>query len=532
MALVTKAAVDAQIVESQGNVEKIINLCGIGGAVDRRISQQIEILKNREKAFLRGFNCQSFEELNQKLRELQQAEPLIRNLSGEALSRTFLNSARQYMYKTGQLGGKDAELEKIKEQFIINVLRELNSAEKRIATPKINQTVKDIVFSLLHDLGSGVSLRSSSGLGGSIRFKGGNIEEVLEQIVMSELTPIAEQRMEEFNNKYSNSFSLTTTSDTILITSTKQNLASITQGLLEKQVEKMLNENKMTQSQFQQIQTDVINYILARGPRDPIFESTVREILTSAGTHIFFGKNLINGYTGLLGEIQATYYAKKLGFNAKRKMAATWKGGDRSEGWEPSEDIMLQFGKSKRGLQVKNTAKDMINPINFSDKTLKNLDFSSLGIPGLNADTSSLLEPIYEMHGFNITAEKQEDGKWRPGPNAEFAPSRSDIEDLYNKANRAIAMLAASLMKMSVGRSGAEGNVAYLVAGQDFISASATLQQILGEINSGNFNNFQISSYFSKKGAGQGTIVDFYNSHNSNTIPRSVKIRSSYQFNT
>lgn len=532
MAFTTKAAVEGGVAKGEADIQTIENLCGVGGAIDKKLRSQIELLEKREKAFLRAFGCETFQELNKKLDELRNAESSINNLSGEALSRTFLNSARRYMYQTGVLGTQDAKLEKMKQDFIRNVIFELNSGANRLAKPKIDSTVQQLIFSLLHDLGSGVSLRSSSGLKGSIKFKGDNLEEVLEQIVINEITPIARQRIQEFNNKYPNSFSLSSSDNPIIISSTQEeNLASITKNMLEKEVIEKLKNGKMSEEQFQKIQTDVINYVIARGPHeDPVFQEVVREVLTKADKHIFFGRNLINGYTGLLGEIQANYYLKKLGIDSKRKSSIEWKGGSREDGWEPSEDLMLQIAKSRRGIQVKNTAKDIIEPINFSDNVLSNLDFSSLGIPGVDNDIASILEPIYEMYVFNIEVIRNEEGKWVPGANEDFSATRGRVEALYTKANRALAMLAAAMMKMSVGKNSSEGNVAYLVGGSSFVSASDTLIQILGEINKNDFKKFQISAYFSKKGVGGGTIADVYNSHNSNAIPEKIKIRSSYQF--
>jgi hypothetical protein len=134
------------------------------------------------------------------------------------------------------------------------------------------------------------------------------------------------------------------------------------------------------------------------------------------------------------------------------------------------------------------------------------------------------------MYAFNIEVTKNEEGVWVPGKNDVFSDTRGKIEALYAKANRAVAMLAAAMMKMSVGKKTSEGNVAYLIGGTSFYPASATLTQILGEINNNEFNKFQISAYFSKKGGGDGTIADVYNAHNSNMIPEKIKIRSSYQF--
>jgi hypothetical protein len=84
------------------------------------------------------------------------------------------------MYKTGMLGKQDAKLEKLKQDFIRNVTFELTNEAVNPAIPKIENTLQELVFSLLNDLGTGRSLRSSSGLKGSIKFKGDNIEEVLE----------------------------------------------------------------------------------------------------------------------------------------------------------------------------------------------------------------------------------------------------------------------------------------------------------------------------------------------------------------
>lgn len=530
MALTTIGAVQAEVARGEVNIQKIENLCGAGGAVDKKLRDQVELLEKREKAFLRAFGCETFDQLNAKLHDLREAESSIKNLSGEALARTFLNSARKYMYKTGMLGKQDAKLEKLKQDFIRNVTFELTNEANRSALPKVKSTLQELVFSLLNDLGTGRSLRSSSGLKGSIKFEGNNIEQVLEQIVINEITPVARSRMEQFNSKYPDSFYMSSSDNPIVVTSGEENLASITQNMLEKEA-----KEKLTDDQFYEIQNQVINYVLQRGPNeDPVFQDVVREILTKADRHIFFGRNLINGYTGLLGEIQASYFLRKLGIQSGRKSRVEWQGGSREDGWEPSEDLMLQIGKSIRGVQVKNTAKDIIEPINFSDNLLSNLDFSSLGIPGLDNNIVSVLEPIYEMYAFNIEVIKNEKGIWVPsgvpGENKAFSGTRGRIEELYAKANRAVAMLAAAMMKMSTGKKASEGNVAYLVGGTSFYPASATLNQILGEINNSNLNKFQISAYFSKKGGGSGTIADVYNAHNSSMIPEKIKIRSSYQF--
>lgn len=61
MAFTTKAAVEGGVAKGEADIRTIENLCGVGGAIDKKLRSQIELLEKREKAFLRAFGCDTFD---------------------------------------------------------------------------------------------------------------------------------------------------------------------------------------------------------------------------------------------------------------------------------------------------------------------------------------------------------------------------------------------------------------------------------------------------------------------------------------
>lgn len=555
MALVTAAAVGEKTDQIRNVFDTIQANSGI---VMNQVNEQIRLLKEREIKFLRMFEVESFEELNNKLEEIKAEGIQIQNFANQNLEKEFLAGARKYMSTSGKnLKDKNSEAYRKKQirLFLERVGRRavIGADEKKDEINAIlNSFGPEIVGKIMASLDRGGA--ATSGI-----LTPSQIQRITKELIVGS----SEQAMKEvvdFNSRWESqggigSFlgtAVLTTNDNSLTVAIDEkilgNVSSITSGLTEIQARELAKTDPYFLSS---VQTNFKEILISKGPSNQEFRQAVDQVINSAGFRIFFGNNYLKGYTGLLGEIAGVYFLiRLLGSNYSPDMVQ-WTGGLRKNGRDPHEDIKVIADGMGFNIQVKNTRKSTgllskkRNEVFFSNRIITEEEFAQLepfkvaphGKSTLGEDLPGLIGELYEMFGFNQETDYVEkEHKWVLTSNDEFSPLRSRIETLYGEAEKVIRMAAATLMHMSIESEAESGNIAFLVGGSSFYSASEILSNAVGE-NS----NFKVS--FSGKTSVNGTIADYYNKngfpykkelvkylHGSINSEVSVRMRSSYNF--
>ena len=558
MALVTAAAVGRKTDQIRSAFNAVLNE---GSAVRSRVQSQIDLLKAREKEFLSlfGSEVKTFQDLNAKLIQVKNEALAIENFSGENLEKEFLREAKTYMTITGQ-NMKNKNSSTYQKKQISLFLERIGRRAVMGADGK-----RDEVAAILNSFGPDIAneVMNSLGRGGAIR-TGVLTPSQISRIKKILLDGAKEEAMKEvinFNSQWESqggikgylNLAQIQEGDNSLVVSIDQkilnNVASATQGLTETEAKEKAKNDPAFLANVQARFKDVLK---TKMPGNPIFSEAVDHVVNSAGYRIFFGNNYLKGYTGLLGEIAGVYYLKSL-FSGNPSIAVQWTGGLRASGRDPHEDIKVFTDKLGYNIQVKNTRRSTSflskngNEVFFSNRIMTPEEFSqmdsfkgiSYGSGGaLGDDLPGLISELYEMLGFNIevnVSEKGADkGKWVPMANEEFAPLRGRIETLYDEAEKVIQMAAAILMHMSIEQEASAGNIAFLVGGSSFYSASEILTDAIS-----NSSNFKVQFYANN--GGTDTIADYYNKNRYNPgekLPNSfydrgelaVRMRSSYNF--
>ena len=555
MALVTAAAVGEKTDQIRSAFNAVLLQNGI---VMERVRNQVELLKQKEKDFLDMFNVKTFDELNKKLNDIKADGIQIQNFANQDLEKEFLREARKYMTSTGKnLKNKEGNSYKKKQirLFLEKVGRKAvlgADAQKDEVLAILNSFGPDIVNKVMKSLNRGGAVSSGVLTPSQLQrltkiLIDGSTQEVMKEVEAFNLN----QELREGIDQYSTMANLTTGSDSLTVTVDEKklgNVSSITLGLTETQAKEMAKKDP---SFLPSVQMRFKNLLISKGPAHKSFKQAVDHVIESAGFRIFFGNNYLKGYTGLLGEIAGIYYLMRLFEDNYSPNMVQWTGGLRENGRDPHEDIKVIAGDMGFNIQVKNTRKstDLLskkgNEVFFSNRIITEEEFSQLepfkgvsyGGGILGEDLPALIGELCEMFGFNQETDYVEnESKWVLMPNSEFAPLRSRIETLYGEAEKVVQMAAATLMHMSVESEAAAGNIAFLVGGSSFYSASEILNNAISE-NS----NFKVAFY--GKTSRRGTIADYYNSDGApykkelvkyikgyTKSDISVRMRSSYNF--
>ena len=504
MALLTKGAVEAQLAISTGAVQALEEKYDVS-VIKRSLTNQIKDVEAKEKLFLDALGANSIEEVNQRLERIKTNMPSISNLNGPSLEKEFLNAAQaSYENMTS----------KKKQEFIYYFSQA--KGYQNFLTP-------NDFASWLHGVLNGVRI-------GHVSAKHGYIDATaLEQVVYEKLTKAQKERAELFIKQQkadskNEKIDVKQTGAGVFTTLTVSDWNSITGGKRQKQIEKMLDNGEMTKDELLKAIGEVEKLINSKVSGDSFFKEAVKEILYQPNTltQIYMGGNIVNGITGLLGEIQGLYYIKALlnDPKANKNSIIKWVGGVSEDGHKPHEDLILMLGGEKLGIQVKNTAKNLeelrkLENVGFANRAASS--FSDIK-EALGSSYDDIMK-VYEMYAFNI----EYDVEYKKGKrtyvargNPAFSSTRGSIESLRSRLDKAMAMFAASLMFMSMSSQmdpNSIGNGVYLIGGHTFQLASEVLTNLFDSLGKeGKEFGFKVTSYFRKGASGVGTIVDYFNS--------------------
>lgn len=501
MALLNKSLVDEQVRESfsaltdlsfKYNVESMRN----------ELNQQIENLKKQEQIFLDAVNASSIQVVNQRIQQYKQDYPKIKNLSGPSLYREFLKSIEV----------SQAYLEDQQQKEFVDFF-------SRVSVEGLDPSVDFAKWfqTILNSVDIGVK----GGIHKTAAYKG---ETEIKNVLLKKLTKQQQARVKQFmrggalkqNSKHK--ISVSQESDSVQVTFSTQDWANLTDGQKASQIQEQLQKGILSQEWLEDRVVKIYDLIISKGPSHNIhFVNATREIIfdPETKTKIFYGGNMLNGITGLLGEIQGMFFIKSLLGEANNvEGTVEWVGGKGN----PHEDLILQSLGKMVGIQVKNSYKDVekigkMEDISFMSRAAWSFDSVVKRIGA--ADYQDILS-IYEMEAFNIEY-LIEDGIYKKGDNDAFKPTRDNIVFLAREADRIMALFAGALMYMAVGEGFTNietGNSVYVLGGATLKLASEILVSLFKKLE--NYEKdigFKISAHFEKGASQVGNIVDYFNSN-------------------
>lgn len=501
MALLKKSLVEEQIRESFLALTDLSSKYNVD-TMKNELNQQIENLRKQEQIFLEAVNASSIQVVNQRIQQYRQDYPKIKNLSGPSLYKEFLKSIEV----------SQAYLEDQQQKEFVDFFSRVSveGLDPSVDFAKWFQTILNSV-----DIGS------KGGIHKTAAYKG---ETEIKNVLLKKLTKQQQARVKQFmrggalkqNSKHK--ISVSQENDSVLVTFSTQDWANLTDGQKASQIQEQLQKGILSQEWLEDRVTKIYDLIISKGPSHNIhFINATREIIfdPETKTKIFYGGNMLNGITGLLGEIQGMFFIKSLLGEANNvEGAVEWVGGKGN----PHEDLILHSLGKMVGIQVKNSYKDVekigkMEDISFMNRAAQGFDSVVKRIGA--ADYQDILS-IYEMEAFNIEY-IIEDGIYKKGDNDAFKPTRDNIVFLAREADRIMALFAGALMYMAVGEGFTDietGNSVYVLGGATLKLASEILVSLFKKLE--NYEKdigFKISAHFEKGASQVGNIVDYFNSN-------------------
>lgn len=274
-------------------------------------------------------------------------------------------------------------------------------------------------------------------------------------------------------------------------------------------------------------------------PSKPQYLTRAIDMVLTENDEIFWGATAKN-MTGTLGEIQVIYYILVL---TNGKKGAKWIGKP-EKGQQPHADILLR----NLGFQVKNTQlnnAELEVAFQHFGQAKDSLKYEQNGLFGFSNTKEAIenlsnlapievvdaIETMLTMRTFNVEY-NWINKKAKRGPNKEFADVRKEIEAYAAKAEKVMALFAASMMYMQESNiSGGKSNTLYFIAGVTVKSSATILAQLVKEIK-GELKSFKMQMLSTKNSLDpekQKTIVEYFNAgHGEHNFD--FAFQSSYTF--
>lgn len=535
--ITTMAGVQTALKESAQGLEAI-KANYVASNPEQQLKKAVDELMAKQKQLFALLGVESLEELQRRLDNIRRYMDGFKNLSGADLWNNIL-------YPSLLEFGDDKA--KLQSDFLTYMNQDVQSmADRAASSGEIANSLVDLAFQILnaHGLENKKNYRPTRKRDA---FKGNDIDSIFLNL-MSEEQKLRAKKFVELHEKgghaefdKNNKIFFTKGGGTAKATlvSKGDSLYSITKG--KKGIEFDL-KNEDDVKELREASKKIRKYIIEKTgiPAEEIGPS-IDTVIGKKPIAFFVGDNVQNGLTGILGEIQGHFLMRYLLSDSAKKSGwkVNWAGGIYEKGKEPHDDIRIEKGGERFGIQVKNTSH------NLKSLASKKIDFASRevdaylsGLTGLNTFDQSCIEDIksiYKMQAFNIEYQTyNKDGKtaYRAGPNNVFHSTRQEILELSRQLDLVMAMFADVLLYTASAeaiRTVETGNVLYLVGGAKFFSAAQMLSDIAAIVEQKSFKTKEKLRFSVKASTEGGTIVDLFNSqgHDFNK----VKLTSAYNFN-
>lgn len=521
--LMTKPEVDARLGYIQGKLESMANYYSNKKHNDA-LADQIAELEEKEKAFFDALGISG--DIDSCLAELQarlsECANMTKSMNGALLWKKVISAVKFKNDKT--MLEKQRLIDEVMQKATEEGIYQFFDEEGYFIAESFQKLLNNKIVGDL-DLGEGTLTWK-----GTIRSHSGYTDE---GVVFGKLTKVQQRRTEYMARQLANILGIddvqgTTTGNGGHIT-TVFTWTDVTNELTPTDAQKLDKDNPGYIDSINSQITDYICSSLTTGGAQASIRNVIESKILAKDRYAFFvGKNT-QAITGILGEIQAVYFAETL-FKGKANQYVDWVAKEQglgvsgAQGKMLAEDLIVKLAKEKFGMQVKNTTKDFsaegLN-VNFISEQMKTF-FEGVA-SGIRGPDQSVFRSLYSTYAFNIEY-GWANNKAIATSNPKFAPTRANMESLLRIADSVMSLMASAMMSMAVAQNTrGVGNVLYIVGGTHLAVGSSILRQAQKSIQSYNGKSFSESAPMSvrseivketkpKKGEYSGTIVDAINS--------------------
>lgn len=512
-----------------------LDLTNNQGYFQNRLDTAIKNLEVREKHLYSLFGVSSLEELQKKLDKLRETSLVFKSLSGPSLW-SIINPA----LKAGQ--AQDFRYNAVLESIVKKQLQEEFGNNEEVIKNLATEEFAGVVIRAFNNIhSSSVKFTSTKGITSK------NVARI-EDLAYTMLSPHQKRFIEGIVNKSYKDKKLKKEFEALninKITIDVNNWFTITEGLKASETENFSEEK------INEIREGLIEYLKSIF-NDSELESIIREVFQQKKSFLI-GKNIIDGITGILGEIQGLYFVRKsLVPNNLSVKEAKWVGGIAGETKkDPHEDIKL-ISTITHGIQVKNTTKNLEKEweyrVDFLTRSIDSFfDALTNSTALISPSEITALQQVFFMESFNVPYVFHEkkyletdlstlsaNNKNNPALN-NYIDAKNTLKSLVEIAEKIVAAFSDVAMYMGsdttlASLADTSGNDIYLIGGTKLFAASEILKVIKQQISSNLGKKYFTTSTSLRKGDSKQNIVTFLNGEPFKGDQLTLTLTSSYVF--
>lgn len=481
----------------------------------QKLEEQIARLEAKEKQFLNKIKINGVNTLEDLNRHLAEYRKVVLNLSGPSLYQVFTGILEEKNAKEYEFFNKEVEA------IIYGEILQGEEIENRAIDWAYQQVMAFLNQGFVATKGIDTSFHSKKGFTSD-----GIFPASFTSAQKKKWKKIIAQRMKQKGiGEGQWDMEVFSSSDTSLTVSF--NWFDVTKQLTQTEAKKLPSDELI------RINNEIKQAILSQTGDRQLIGDIIDHVLGHNQLAFFVGKN-VNDITGILGEIQGLYYLSKLfgGVNtSKMPEGLSWRGGTYTgdNSTKPHQDLLFETF----GIQVKNSAKDIVGSISFANASIETM----LQKTGMSESAKNVFYNFYGTKEFNIPYHKEGNSNYKPGlrnsdPGAsEYSTARESLESCEEDIERLLNLFAASFMYMDVAEqiSLEDANTFYLIGGTAFYAASSILREMLEKLKN-EVNSLKVTSSLT---LGRN-IIDALNSGKgydySSAMIKNIKLTSSYKF--
>jgi hypothetical protein len=502
------------------------------GKINEKQMDILTELQEIRKEIWKVFGVSSTKELQEKYREAVESSELI-NFSGKGLKKRFIEPMEQnfdfellseavYEFLEIVLNDKQREIVALVDQEAQNALSEFYKI--------FGENIKDS-----H---RGASFRAKQSKRGVI--SSNNFSDIIREVFSTEeMTKNFRKYVESrFPKMVKDSKDFSTKNIQAYLDSQKDAIGGTfiyTQKQKASEIKDKITKDKMTNKELEQTNEKIIEYYvngsgLTKSEDNIFLKKIFQEVLAKEKTAFYVGESTTQ-VTGLLGEVRAMFFLKKMFSNTG--VDISWVGGTRtgSKAAQPHRDLIMKIGEKRQlGVQVKNSTNEITDyysqKIDFWSKNADTFmrDLKTDIFPGGEAWENVFLNYFGTMM-FNIPYTVKLNGnkkRYVPSSAAEsttngslFNTKRSELLNQATVVNKLLSIFATSFLYASLCKDLKEYrdlNAIYLIGSSGILTAADIIEDILRNFTNGtNETNpvFKVTAKYKDKGS--HNIVDLLN---------------------
>lgn len=375
-------------------------------AVISKLQSVIDQIVDQENKILQAFGISSGENAEKELQDKFNkfySNTGLSNLSGVNIEKVFLEE-----YRVSVLEDLKETQDYIDNYIVPHMIEMLKTkgteATKEELGKAFNKVLKNQIITCDLKTGKVVTTRSEK----SVDFN----QQGIFRILASNLTKEQQNRVNKLRSYIKKNGNDKVKIDSKVEVGQNEVIASIhsewyeltQQGMSASQIKKMIADKKITETQFNNINTKITDLICSQVKDGELVRKYIKKMLGKDPYIFFVGKN-INDITGILGEISAVTAVSELLVNVDPDKILNWVANKKIDNKKLSIDILLE---GIGNIQVKNTSKDIATipkiDINFAQGNVDTI-LQKLG-KGYNWN-SDIIISVLESEAFNVPAKRK-----------------------------------------------------------------------------------------------------------------------------